>query len=561
MLQNLHIENIAVIERADISFSSGLNALTGETGAGKSIVIDAINAILGHRTSKEIIRSGADKARVSALFCDLSSTALRVLEQLGFECDEDGMLLIQRDISAGGKGLCRIGGQPATISILRELGNSLINIHGQHDNQSLLSPDQHMQYLDRLGDYQKELEEYREAFQHFCTIKKDLSGLQMDEAQKARRIDLLQYQIDELEAADIQLGEREYLSEQRALIVNAERIIQSVEEARISISGNEDEAGAAQLMERAADALSSVVEVYPDLEDLAKRVQDIAYEVSDVSDELRDKSRQMECDPDDLDTIEERLDVLYRLGCKYGETEEEMLNFLKEAQAELESIQQADERLEQLKKQLVEATEHAKTLALQVSQGRRKAAILLEKQVKDQLTFLDMPGVKFEAAFHPCGLYADGAETMEFLISVNQGENPKPLAKIASGGELSRIMLAIKTALADKDDIDTLIFDEVDTGISGRAAQKVGQKLHQIAQNRQVICVTHSAQIAALAHFHLLIEKQVRGGRTYTQVTQMELTQRVQEIARIIGGESITPVSLQNAQEMLDLGQQSQNET
>lgn len=559
MLQNLHIENIAVIERADILFSSGLNALTGETGAGKSIVIDAINAILGHRTSKEIIRSGADKARVSALFCDLSSTALSALEQLGFECDEDGMLLIQRDISTGGKGLCRIGGQPATLSILRELGSSLINIHGQHDNQALLSPERHMQYLDRLGDYQNQLEDYREAFRNLCAVKKELSGFQMDEAEKARRIDLLQYQIDELEAADIQLGEREYLSEQRALIVNAERIVRSVEEARISIGGTEDDSGAAQLMERAADALSSIVEVYPDLEELAKRVQDIAYEVSDVSDELRDKSRQMECDPDDLDTIEERLDVLYRLGCKYGETEEEMLDFLKGAKAELESIEQADERLEQLKRQLEEATEQAKTLALQVSQGRRKAAILLEKQVKDQLTFLDMPGVTFEAAFHPCALYADGAETMEFLISVNQGEPPKALAKIASGGELSRIMLAIKTALADKDDIDTLIFDEVDTGISGRAAQKVGQKLHQIAESRQVICVTHSAQIAALANSHLLIEKQVREGRTYTQVTRMELAQRVQEIARIIGGESITSVSLQNAQEMLDLGQQTSN--
>lgn len=555
MLDSLHIENIAVIERADIQFDAGFNVLTGETGAGKSIVIDAINAVLGERANRDLVRTGSDTANVSAVFSGLSDSVAAALLELGFEPDEDGLLLIQRSISAEGKGSCRINGRPATVSLLRTVGRMLVNIHGQHENQTLLNPEKHVEYLDRLGDLLPLLETYREAYHRLCGIRRQLKDADMDETLKARRMDLLRYQIEEIEGARLQPGEEEILLSQRELYRNAGKIAEGLMAAKLILSGDEEEPGALSLLEQASASLTSAGRYMEDAAALSQRVETALYDLQECAGELRDLTGRLDFDPAELDRVEERLAEIRRLTGKYGATIEEVLAYLETARQELEDMELSDERIARLQREEAQAAREAEDAAARLTAARRETARVFAKEVMEQLTFLDMPSVTMEVAMEPAPLSSMGADRVEFLLSANPGEPAKPIARIASGGELSRVMLAIKSVLADADDIDTLIFDEIDTGISGRAAQKVGIKLRQTAvgssaRRRQVLCVTHLAQIAAQGHHHLLIQKSVRDGRTFTEVTPLDREQRERELARIISGE-ITPASLQAAAEML----------
>ncbi len=558
MLTNLNIENIAVIERSSIDFHRGLNVLTGETGAGKSIIIDSLNAVLGERTSKELVRTGAEKARVTALFEEISVRARATLNELGLQ-DEEDSVLIQREIAQNGKSVFRVNGIPATASMVRDIGKSLVNIHGQHENQQLLSPHLHIHYLDSLGDLQWQLEEYYQAYRRAVEIKHQLDSLTMDTQDKERRIDLLQYQIEELEQAEIFVGEHEELSTRKAMISNSEKIATNINMARTVLAGEEEIPGAVEQLAEVSQALGEAAKYLPTLQSIADRTMEISYELQDIGEDLRSYADQTDFDPEEINQIEERLDTLYRLGLKYGKSEEDMLAYLENAKKELDSIQFADERRTKLEEEYQQAGTRAKVLAVALSEKRKNAAEIFVKRVTEELAFLDMPGVQLQVSQQRCHLNATGCDEIEFLISTNPGEPPKPIAKIASGGELSRIMLAIKNVLADKDDIDTLIFDEVDAGISGRAAQKVGQKLRQVAQNRQVLCVTHLAQIAAQANSHLLIEKQVRGERTYTEVRCLDRSGQRYELARIMSGAEPSQLQLQSAEEMLQAAEKSEN--
>lgn len=555
MLQSLYIENIAVIERADIAFDAGLNVLTGETGAGKSIVIDAINAVLGERISRDIVRTGSDEARVTALFSDLSPAAAEALREWGIEPDEDGCLLIQRTISAEGKGTCRIGGRPVTVSILRDVGRRLVNIHGQHENQALLSPERHVAYLDRLGGHAPLLEAYRAVYERLCSLRRELDKADMDETMKARRIDLLRYQIDEIEAAELTAGEEEELEASRRLYRHAEAVAEGMMAAKEALSGDEDTMGALSRLEGAASALSGAGRYMEEAAVLSKRVENALYELEDCADELRDLLSRLEFDPAELDRVEARLDLIRRLFSKYGPGIPDVLAYAEQARQELDDIENADERQARLRQALAAAERDAAEAAARLTDARTKTAERFSKSVMEQLAFLDMPHVTMEVSITPASLSSGGADQVEFLMSANPGEPPRSIAKIASGGELSRVMLAIKSVLADADDIDTLVFDEIDAGISGRAAWKVGVKLRETARgsdgsrSRQVLCVTHLAQIAAQADHHLLIAKSVRDGRTYTDVRPLDEDGRMEELARIIGGEA-TPASREAAREM-----------
>lgn len=559
MLSQLYIENIAVIEKAQIDFNAGFNVLTGETGAGKSIVIDSINAVLGERTSRDLIRAGADSAFVSAVFTDLSQDTAAKLEELGYAAEDDGTLMIQREISSS-KSLCRVNGRPATVSVLKEIGSSLVNIHGQHESYSLLSPDLHMGYLDSMGLPEDLLTRYKDAFDKMRRAKKELDSLNMDEEQKARQIDLLTYQIEELEAADLQPGEEEELNRQKTMYSNSEKITRSLLSAGEALNGDEETQGASSSVSFAADALEEAGRYMPELQELSERLKNISYDLEDCGNEIRGFNSQLEYDPAQLDTIETRLDTIYRLGLKYGGTSEKMLEYLAKIKARLEKIQLSDETAVKLTQEYKKLKALAETLAAEISNWRLKTANIFAHRVKDELKFLEMPNVKFEIKREPCPLNPLGCDKIEFLLSTNAGEPAKPIAKIASGGELSRIMLAIKTVLAGKDNIGTLIFDEVDTGVSGSAAQKVGLKLKEVSQNRQVVCVTHLAQIAALADTQYLIQKNVRKNKTYTQVEKLDYEGRKHELARIIGGAEITPLTLENAAEMLELAKKSGEE-
>ncbi|HEX2985949.1 MAG TPA: DNA repair protein RecN [Caproiciproducens sp.] len=553
MLSQLYIENIAVIEKASIDFHTGFSVLTGETGAGKSIVIDSIHAILGERTSRELIRTGARSAFVSAVFRDLGTPLINKLSAFGYAPEDDGSLLIQREISLEGKSSCRINGRPAAISVLKELGTFLINIHGQHESYDLLSPDLHIQYIDRMGVSAELFDEYKKAYKQMHEIKAKLSGFQMDEAQKARQIDLLTYQINELEEADLHSGEQEELNQLRTMYLNSEKIAGLLACAKSALDGEDDVTGAVSALSSAADALSDAERFLPEIHTLAERVKNISYDLEDCSESLRDYFSRLEYDPQELEQIESRLDTLYRLGLKYGGTVEQMLEFLNRSTEELKAIELSDETTAKLQNEYRQALEKARTLALKISESRRKIAEVFSAKVKQELKFLDMPNIDFQIHQESCDLNPLGCDKLEFYISANPGEPARPIAKIASGGELSRIMLAIKTVLAGKDNIDTLIFDEVDTGISGSAAQKVGLKLREAAQNRQVICVTHLAQIAALADAQYLIRKQIKDNRTYTDVYELDYEGRKRELARIMGGTEITQLMLQNAAEMLEM--------
>ncbi|HIW73760.1 MAG TPA: DNA repair protein RecN [Firmicutes bacterium] len=551
MLTSLHIENIAVIERADIEPQPGLNVLTGETGAGKSMVIDAINAVLGERISRDAVRTGSQEAKVTALFSEISAHTCALLEELGYPPDEDGQLLIQRTISAEGKGSCRVNGQPATVAVLRSLGRLLVNIHGQHENQALLAPEKHVDYLERLGGLLPLHAAFSEAYQKYTGLRRRLEQTAMDEGAKAQRLDILRFQIDEIEAAALRPGEEEELKNQRELYRHAEKIAVSVAAARELLSGGEEGEGAVPLLSRASDELREAGRYVGEMAELSGRVESLLYELEECGNDLRDFASHLEFEPGELERVEERLDQIRRLLSKYGADEQAVLDYGEQARQELEGIELSDERAAGLRRECAQAYEAAREAAQRLSDARKAAAADFSKRVGEELAFLDMPGVRLEVQVEPAELGAGGIDRVEFRIAANPGEPPKPIAKIASGGELSRIMLAIKSVMADVDDIDTLIFDEIDAGISGRAAWKVGVKLRQIGRTRQVICVTHLAQIAAQAHHHFLIAKRVQDSRTFTGVAPLDRESREKELARIIGGEP-TPAALEAARELLE---------
>lgn len=556
MLSQLYIENVAVIEKCGLDFNAGFNVLTGETGAGKSILIDSIGAILGERTSRELIRTGASSAFVSAVFSSPNGHVLQKLKELGYSADEEGNVLIQREISQTGKNTCRINSRPATVSVLKEIAPFLVNTHGQHESYQLLSPDLHIRYIDRVGELLPLLGEYQHAYRNMCRIRDELQAFDLDESQKERRMDLLKYQIQELEEAALRPGEQEQLTEKRTLYRNSERLAQQFQLARTLLDG-EEEGGVLSAMAQISSALLDAKRYLPSAESLSDRFQNLEYELQDCSAELSRTAELLDYDPAELEQIEDRLDFLYRLSLKYGETEEDMLSYLENCRAELQNIELSDERLAKLNEQYESAKEEAIRLAKLLSAQRKKAASRFIESVKKELQFLNMPGVSFEVEQERCPLNATGCDKIQFLLSTNPGEPPKPVAKIASGGELSRIMLAIKSVLAGKDEVDTLIFDEVDTGISGSAAQKVGLKLRQAAEGHQVICVTHLAQIAALAQNHLLIQKKQQQDRTFTEITPLDAEGRANELARIMGGFPVTELMLENAREMLRLAEQA----
>ncbi len=549
MLAQLFINNIAVIERASIDLEKGFTVLTGETGAGKSIIIDAIHAILGERTSKELVRTGAQTASVSALFTELDPELLAMLDQLSIPREEDGSLLVQRDIRLEGRSHCKLNGAPATVSMLKQLGPRLVTIHGQHESYELLSPDVHITYLDSFGGLEELLQTYQAAYRALRKTQRELEALQTDEGEKARLSDLLHYQIDEIEAANVQVGEREELESQREILRNHEKIAAGVAFLRNMLSGDEEREGVLAELSQASTEAVRVASYFPELEDISQKLQEAGFLLEDVDSILRTLS--IDFDPALQETIEERLDLLYKLGRKYGGSEEKILEFLETCRNRLHQIEFADEERERLEHQYETQKKQAISLAKQLSEKRREASGSFMRQVKQELSFLNMPGVTLEAEIQRVPLYSMGCDKIQFLVSANKGEPPKPLSKIASGGELSRIMLAIKTVLTGKDKVDTLIFDEVDTGISGAAANKVGQKLKQVSRNRQVLCITHLAQIAALADHQLLISKHVEGERTFTQVQELDFEGRKREVARIIGGEQVTDLQLQMAEEML----------
>lgn len=553
MLSLLHIENIAVIQTADISFDRGFNVLTGETGAGKSIVIDAIGAVLGERTSRDLIRTGAKSARVSAVFCALPPLAW--FAESGIQPDENGELLLEREIQADGKNICRAGGRLITVSQLKNLGRQLLNIHGQHDGQQLLDERCHLDYLDRFGGTEQALARFSEQYEHMQNCRSALRGLQMDESEKARRIDTLTYQIGELERADLREGEEETLTARRTLLRNAGRLMEAVDEAWLALTGGEDSEGAVTLIEGAARALSSAAGLSEEISQAADQLSELHFAADDAVERIRDLRDGFDFSPEALDEVESRLDVIYRLKKKYGNTVSDMLAYLEHCKAELDDIEFSADRAEKLEQELEQARADAKTAGMELSQQRKAAAERLAQRVQSELAQLDMPKVRFQVAFEPKdgpeGMDATGLDEVRFLMSANLGEDLKPIQKIASGGELARIMLALKNVLAENDDVTTLVFDEVDTGVSGRAAQKVAEKLYQVARSKQVLCVTHLPQLAAMGDVHFSVEKREADGRTYTAVERLDEARRREELARLTGGASITPTMLEGAGELL----------
>lgn len=557
MLSQLFIQNIAVIEKVQVTFEKGLNVFTGETGAGKSIVIDAINAVLGNRTSRELVRTGAPKALVTALFEEIGDETKEQLLSLGFEPEEDGSLLLSREISSDGKTSCKIGGRPATVSILREVAQSLINIHGQHDSQSLLQPEQHLGYIDQFGKTAALLKEYRLEYAYYAELQRKLHQLRTDEREKAQRIDLLSYQINEISAAALLPGEEEDLQTAKKKMQNSAKIVEALHVTHDLLQGAEESDGILSMLDQAQEQIQILEAYYPQLK--SDRILDIRYELEEVEETLRDALSDAEMDPAELDRIEERLDLIFRLKRKYGGSVEEILNFADQAQQELDSITHAEELQSKLEKEESQSKERLMGLAKRLSEKRKAAAKLFEKQVCAELAFLDMPSVRFFVHSETDKPDETGVDRMEFYISTNPGEPPKPIGKIASGGELSRIMLSLKNVIAEGDRVGTLIFDEVDTGVSGRAAQKIGRKLKQASSGRQIICVTHLAQVAAFADTHLLIAKTVQDGRTFTTVQALPQEERVRELARIMGGESITPTVLASARELILQAKENEN--
>ena len=547
MLSLLHIENIAVIEQADISFDKGFNVLTGETGAGKSIVIDAISAILGQRAYRDMIRTGANKASVRAEFTRVPM--LSWIAENGVEYDEE--TVIQRDIFMDGKNVCRVNGALVTVAILHKLGVQLINIHGQHDSATLFDEENHLRFLDAFADNGDLPADYQEKFAAVSALRREIDRMTMDEGEKLRRMESLKYQVAEIEKADLESGEDEELEQRRKLLQNSEKLSQGLEEAAEALLGGDENDGAAALLAQAAYSLSRIARYSDDYTAFQERLTDLKYQVQDIADEVRDSLDELCYSADELERIESRLDVIHRLRRKYGADCDEILAYLDKAQKELDEIEFADDRVEQLKKKLAKQEKEAWDAALLLRKNRQEQGKILADKILSELAQLDMPRVQFQCRFRETELGAEGADGVAFYLSANAGEDLKPLSKVASGGELARIMLSMKNVLAEKDAVDTLIFDEVDTGVSGRAAQRIAEKLCSLAKHKQVLCVTHLPQLAALADTPMLIAKSERDGRTFTTVTPLDKQGRVNELARIIGGTNITETTLKSAEEML----------
>ena len=557
MLKFLHIENIAVIEQSDIEFSEGFNVLTGETGAGKSIVIDSINAVLGERTSKELIRAGCDSAEVSAVFGCFDDCTATALAEHGFTPDEDGNIVIRRRLSSSGKGLIKLNDRPVTATELKEIGKSLINIHGQHDSQALLDPESHIGYIDALADNGDILKEYYAEFRNLNAIRRELNSAETDEDEKRRETDLLKYQINELESANITLGEYEKLKKNLEIARNYRTTAEAISAAFSALKGGEDFDGAAALIDGAQRRLAALKS--EDWNSKSERLADALSVIEDVSAELRDFLDSAEFSDMDADSINERLDTLDKLMLKYGNSEQEMLDYLTSARVRLDELVFSDRRIAELSDLLDESTERLVALGEKLTKSRKKAAAEFETKVCGILSYLNMPDVRFTVSCEKGRYTKRGCDVIEFLISANKGEKVKPLAKIASGGELSRVMLAIKSVLLDKDKVGTMIFDEIDTGISGYTAGKVGTQLKRVSKNRQVICVTHLAQIAAMADNHLLIQKNTQNGRTFTKVEPLSYEDRISEIARIMSGAELTENLYKSAKELVDRSKSDDN--
>ena len=547
MLNLLHIENIAVIECADITFDRGFNILTGETGAGKSIVIDAISAILGERAYRDMIRTGASKASVQAVFSGVPN--LPWFEENGVEHDEE--IVIQRQIFQDGKNVCRVNGTPVSVTILRKLGIQLINIHGQHDSASLFDEENHLIFLDSFADNEALRLSYGEKFALVSDLRRQIDRMSMDESEKLRRVETLKFQIAQIEKANLKSGEDDELEARRKVLQNAEKLSDGLDEATECLYGGEETDGAASLLSQAERALAKLSRYTDSFTQLQEKVADLMYQVQDAAEEVRDARDDLSYSADELEQIESRLDTIYKLRRKYGASCDDILAYLENAKRELDEIEFSDAHIERLKGKLARAEKEAWAEAHALRENRMAAAERLSERILTELAQLDMPRVQFQCAFTEQPLAANGADAVAFFMSANAGEALKPMSKVASGGELARIMLAMKNVLAEKDQVNTLIFDEVDTGVSGRAAQRVAEKLKAVAAHKQVLCVTHLPQLAALADTHLLIAKEERQGRTYTSVTPLDLEGRKRELARIIGGANITETTLKSAEEML----------
>lgn len=554
MLSCLQIENVAVIQKAEVHFQPGLNVLTGETGAGKSILIDSINAILGNRTSKDLVRTGASKAVIRASFAQIPDVVLDKLEAAGYERSAE--LLLSREITAEGKSSCRINGMPTTAAVLRELCGGLININGQHDSVGLLNPAHHLSILDNYAQNAKLYQEYYVLYRSLVKVKKELDAMITDEAEKQRRIDLLTYQVQEIEEAGLTAGEEQTLESRRKVLANASTIRDRVAKAHALLSGDDDTPGAVDLLGEASNAMDTAAQLDESLSGVSGTLMDLYYSAKDAAAELIDRLDAYDTNDAELDEIEQRLDLLYRLKRKYGDTVEDIIAFGQKAREELEQIQFSEQRHDQLQAEKLRLYGLAREKAEVLTQTRLKAFDELNARITDTLQFLNMPGVRMTLHHARGPLASHGQDNVEFYISTNPGEAPKPLARIASGGELSRITLAIKNALADRDAVPTVIYDEIDSGVSGKAAGRIGEVLRQSAQGHQILCITHTAQIAALADCHLLIQKNVTNDRTYTEIHPLDTEGRVEALARLISGDHVTELSRANAREMLGTGRQ-----
>ena len=555
MLANLKIENVAVIEKAEVNFTHGFTVLTGETGAGKSILIDSINAILGNRTSRELVRSGAQKACIWATFEAIPASVKKQLEKCGYEASDD--LLLYREINAEGKGSCRINGMPATAAVVRDISAGLLSIHGQHDSQSLTNPALHLDLLDQYAQNRELFAEYYRRYRELVTVKRQLDTANASEADKQRRIEALTAEIDALDAAALQPGEEKTLQERKTVITHAQSILEGITAAHLALAGDEDgeQAGAADLLGGAVDGLQNSARLDESLAAMSERLNELYYSARDLATDLADRLDAYGFDAGELDQIESRLDTIYRIKQKFGMEVEELLARRDTAAAELENFQSSGQRIAELKARMQTLYAAAKEAAEALTQSRLKGFAAMNKQMKAALEFLNMPGIRFALKHARGPLSSHGQDTVEFLISTNPGEEPKPLAKIASGGELSRIMLAFKSALADRDALPTVIYDEIDTGVSGLAAGRIGQLLHQTAKGHQVLCITHTPQVAAFADNQLLIQKNVRNDRTFTEIHTLDMDGRVEVLARMISGDKVSELSLASARELIEKSQ------
>ena len=552
MLANLKIENVAVIEKAEVNFTPGFNVLTGETGAGKSILIDSINAILGNRTSRELVRSGAQKACIWATFENVPQSVKKQLEKCGYEANDD--LLLYREINAEGKGSCRVNGMPATAAVVRDISAGLLSIHGQHDSQSLTNPALHLGLLDQYAQNRDLFADYYRRYRELVTVKRQLDALNASEADKQRKIEALNAEIDAIDAAALQPGEEKNLQERKTVITHAQGILDGITAAHLALAGDEDgeQPGAADLLGGAVEGFQNSARLDETLAPLSERLNDLYYSARDLATELADRLDAYGFDPGELDMIESRLDTIYRIKQKFGMEVEELLARREAAAAELENFQSSGQKIAELKTQVQALYADAKKAAEALTQSRLKGFTAMNKEMRAALEFLNMPGIRFALKHARGPLSSHGQDTVEFLISTNPGEDPKPLAKIASGGELSRIMLAFKSALANRDALPTVIYDEIDTGVSGLAAGRIGQLLHQTAAGHQVLCITHTPQVAAFADNQLLIQKNVRDDRTFTEIHTLDMNGRVEVLARMISGDKVTELSLANARELIE---------